>query len=155
MSTTYQSARKSIFSLIDTKWQAKAPAIVGGAAPEIRYQGAEKAEKPAASAYWMRAGTQTATTRQTAYIDPEAPGQSPPEFTTDGVVILQLFAPMTGPGSYAKGELLAEAAQCMFMATQTSEGVWFRNPRINELENDGTWYRWNIIADFQFNQVRG
>jgi len=156
MSTTPQLARKSIFALIGACWADKAPALVAPkAAPVMRYHGDEKGALPGSDKYWARAGTQLADTRQSAHIMTNDPGGSPVEFSTAGVVIVQVFAPMSETGSYAKGELLAELAQGMFMATETSSGVWFRRPRINELPNDGTWHRWNVIADFQFNQVKG
>lgn len=157
MSATPQQARKEIFALIDTTWKAKAPAIVAPLAlPEMRWQGIEKGALPGSTKYWARSSTQLATTRQSAHImRPDDPGQSPVEFATSGVIFIQVFAPMSEHGSYAKGELLAALAQCMFMAAETASGVWFRNPRINELVPDGTWYRWNVMADYQFNQVKG
>lgn len=154
MSTTPQGARKEVFALIAAGWGAGAPAIVNALqAPELRFQGLEKEGLPGSTKYWARASTQLATTRQSAFVNEEA--GCPVEYETAGVVFVQIFAPMTEPTSYAKGELLAELAQRMFMATETASGVWFRNPRINELVPDGTWYRWNVIADFQFNQMKG
>lgn len=155
MSTSPQQARKEIFALIAAEWAAKAPAIVAPlAVPELRYQGVEKAALPGATKFWARASTQLATTRQAAFAMAGL-GATVPVYDTEGVVFIQVFAPMKEPGSYAKGELLAELGQCMFMAAETASGVWFRNPRINELVPDGTWYRWNVIADFRFNQVKG
>lgn len=155
MSTSPQQARKEIFALIDADWQAKAPAIVAPlAVPELRWQGVEKAALPGSTKFWARAGTQLATTRQAAFAMAGL-GGTVPVYDTAGVVTIQIFAPMTDPSGYAKGELLAELGQCMFMARETASGVWFRNPRINELPNDGTWYRWNVLSDFQFNQVKG
>lgn len=154
MSTSPQIARKEIFALLDAGWTAGAPAIMGGV-PQVRYQGVEERTLPGAVEYWARASTQMVTTGQRAHQMNPTPGQSPVVFETNGVILIQIFAPMKNRDSYAKGELLAELAQCMFMATETVSGVWFRNPRINELENDGTWYRWNVIVDYQFNQIRG
>lgn len=156
MSATPQQARRLIFAHIGATWAAKAPAIVTPApAPEMRYQGVEKGALPGSTKFWAASSTQLVTTRQSAHMMLPEPGGSPVEYATNGVVFIQIFAPMTEAGSYAKGELLAELGQCMFMATELAQGVWFRNPRINELVHDGTWYRWNVIADFQFNQVKG
>lgn len=148
------TARKEIFALVDSVWTDKAPAIVGAAsAPVIRWQGDEEGALPGGTEFWMRASTQGVDTEQSGFAVGEHT-QSGVRFTTTGIVILQLFAPMKGDG-YAKGELLAALGQCMFMASHTPSGVWFRRPRINELENDGTWYRWNVIADYQFDQAKG
>lgn len=154
MTLTPQQARKEMFALVASTWAAKAPAIVTPA-PEIRYQGIEKAALPGADKFWMRVGTTTVTTRQSGHRSPDGPEGSPVVYDTYGFITLQMFAPMKDRDSWNKGELLAELGQCMFMASETGGGVWFRNPRIRELNNDGTWYRWNVIADYQFSQVKG
>lgn len=154
MSTTPQGARKEIFQLLADCWAAGAGAVVMPV-PEIRWQGVEQSGTPGADKYWARASTQLATTRQVAHGMNDLPGPSPVIYDSAGVVFIQIFAPMKSPAAYAKGEVLAELVQRMFMATSTASGVWFRNPRINELPHDGTWYRWNVLADYQFNQVKG
>lgn len=155
MSATPQNARKEIIARFDAVWNDKAPAIVApDDAPVIRYQGVEKGALPGAKKYWVRFGTTLVTTEEGGYVQGDGPEQSPVAFETYGFLTAQLFAPMIGDG-HTKGELLAELAQCMFMRYETPSGVWFRNPRINGLENDGTWYRWNIIVDFRFSQIKG
>lgn len=153
MTLTPQNARKELFALVEAEWTSKAGAIAGYV-PEIRYQGVEEGTLPGADKYWMRASTQTVTTQQRGHRMPEA-GISQPVYDNFGFITLQIFAPMKSVDSYAKGELLAELGQCMFMASETGGSIWFRNPRIRELDHDGTWYRWNVIADYQFSQVKG
>ena len=154
MTLTPQQARKQMFALVEGVWDAKAEAIVGYR-PEIRYQGVEEGNPPGAGKFWMRIGTTTVTTRQSGHRMPDGPEGSPVVYDTYGFITLQMFAPMKSKDSWAKGELLAELGQCMFMASETGGSVWFRNPRIRELNNDGTFYRWNVIADYQFSQVKG
>ncbi len=154
MTLTPQQARKEMFALVNTCWQAGAGAIVGYV-PEIRWQGIEEAALPGADKFWMRAGTTNVTTRQSGHQMPDAPLGSPVVYDTYGFITLQIFAPMKGRGTWSKGELLSELGQRMFMASETGGGVWFRNPRIRDLNNDGTFYRWNVIADYQFSQVKG
>jgi hypothetical protein len=157
MSLSPQQARKQMFALVDGVWNAKAAAIVGGSdpyVPHIRYQGAEEGALPGADKFWMRCSTQGVMNPQRGHRMPET-GISQPVYDNIGFITLQIFAPMKVGESYAKGELLAELGQCMFMASETGGSVWFRNPRIRELDNDGTWYRWNVIADYQFSQVKG
>jgi hypothetical protein len=154
MSTlTPQQARKEMFAYVNALWAARS-ASIAGSVPEIRYQGFEVAALPGADKYWMRAMTTTVTTRQSGHQLPDAPYGSPVVYTNFGFITLQIFAPMKSPDAWGKGELLAELGQCMFMATETQNGIWFRNPRIREINNDGTWYRWNVISDYQFDQVR-
>lgn len=142
-----------MFFRVNAIWQARAPGVLGFA-PEIRYQGLEKPELPGADKFWMRAMTTTVTTRQSGHMLPDEPYGSPVVYTNFGFITLQIFAPMKSPNSWALGEQLAEIGQYMFMAAETGGNVWFRNPRIREINSDGTWYRWNVISDYQFDQVR-
>lgn len=154
MTLTPQQARKSMIALVEQCWNARAGAIVGYV-PEIRYQGVEEGKVPGSDKFWMRFGTTTVTTRQSGHQLPDGPEGSPVVYDTYGFVTLQMFAPMKGKDTWSKGELLSELGQRMFMASETGGGVWFRNPRIRELNNDGTFYRWNVIADYQYSQVKG
>jgi len=151
---TPQEARKEMFALVAACWANKAGAIVSPV-PEVRYQGVEEAALPGSSHYWMRVGTTTVTTRQSGFRSPDAPDGSQVVYDNYGFITLQMFAPMKGKDTWNKGELLSQLGQGMFMASETGGGVWFRNPRIRELNNDGTWFRWNVIADYQFSQVKG
>jgi hypothetical protein len=154
MTLTPQQARKEMFAKVDECWRAHSEDIVGYV-PEIRWQGVEEGKVPGADKFWMRAGTTTVTTRQSGHMMPDEPDGSPVVYTNYGFITLQIFAPMKGRESWSKGELLSELGQRMFMASETGGGIWFRNPRIRELNNDGTFYRWNVISDYQFSQVKG
>lgn len=153
MTLSQQAARQEILAHIASAWAAGSAAIVGYV-PEIRYQGVELPGLPGTDNYWMRASTNNVTTEQSGHAIDE-PGVSEVIYTTFGFVTLQIFAPMKTADSYAKGELLSGLGQRMFMASETAGGIWFRNPRIRQLDNDGTWYRWNVIADYQFDQSKG
>lgn len=153
MTLTPQQARKEMFALVNSAWQAGATAIVGYV-PEIRYQGVELPALPGTDKFWARASTDNVTTRQASHKADE-PGVSDVVYETLGFITLQIFAPMKSADSWEKGELLSELGQRMFMASETAGGVWFRNPRIRQLDNDGTWYRWNVLADYQFDQKKG
>lgn len=147
------TARREVFALFAAGFAAEAATIVGSAV-DVRYQGVEDPTPPGALEYFVRASTQLADTGQSGFVVAEHAAKGV-RFTTDGVAIFQVFAPMKSPGAYAKGELLASLVQRIFMSAETPSGVWFRRPRINELENDGTWYRWNVLTDFQFDQAKG
>lgn len=147
-----QNARKEMFLVVNTIWEARAAVIVGYV-PDIRFQGVEEAALPGADKFWARCSTNNVTTRQVGHRMVED-GVSDVVYRTNGFITLQIFAPMKGADSYAKGELLSEIGQVMFMARETAGSVWFRNPRIRELDNDGTWYRWNVLADYEFDQIR-
>lgn len=152
-----QDARQEMAKLLSDTWTAKAGTIVGGAVPELRFQGIEKGATPGSTKYWARFGAYMDDTRQSAFQMDETTAYGV-RFQTSGVAICQVFAPMTLAGDNAtfyKGAKLAELVQCVFMAANTPSGIWFRRPRIQELDNDGTFYRWNVIVDFYFDQAKG
>ena len=154
MSLQPQAARKVLFAAVDACYAGAAAIALIGYAPHVRYQGAEEATLPGADKFWLRASTQGVTNRQRGHRMPIT-GVSKPVYDNQGFITLQIFAPMNSPDDYAKGELLAQLGQAIFMASEVGGSIWFRNPRIQELDNDGTWYRWNVIADYLFSQVKG
>lgn len=154
MSIDRQQARKEVFARIDAVWQDKAEPIVGYL-PEMRYQGVPEGSRPDKDKYWARSALQEVRTINSAHIMSNEPGESPAEFTSYGLVIIQVFAPKE-MGAWEIGEQLAGILQRCFMAANTNSGVWFRNPRINELDQDrDDWFRWNVIVEYQFDQVKG
>ena len=153
MTVNPQTARKEMLALFANPWTTAANAIIGYN-PEIRYQGLEKPGLPGADKYWGRLSTQESDTMHKGHRLAD-PGVSDVVYDTLGVITFQLFAPMNSPTSWEKGELLNQAARRIFMASSTASGVWFRRPRVRALDNDGTWYRWNVSADYQFSQVKG
>lgn len=154
MTLTTPEARRQMFDRVDSVWSSDAGAIVG-ATPEMRYQGVKEGDKPGADKYWARTSTQHVLTRQGAFTNPEqGEGGSKVIYETSGILFIQIFAPMSDPEGWAKGELLAQLGKGMFMAWETSGSVWFRNPRYEELEHDGTWYRWNVKVDFQYSEAK-
>lgn len=153
MTVSAPNARREMFAHINACWQADTLAIVGYV-PEIRWQGLEKKTVPGADKFWMRASTQEVDTNHSGFAVPQF-GVSDVVYDTDGVVTLQIFAPMKERTAYDLGEKLAQVGRRAFMATSTPSAVWFRRPRVRELDNDGTWYRWNVIADYHFSQVKG
>lgn len=153
MTVSAPNARREMFAHVNTCWQANTTAIVGYI-PEIRWQGLEKSGLPGSDKYWMRASTREVDTRHKGHRLPVA-GLSEVVYDTEGVITLQIFAPMRQRTAYDLGEKLAHEGRKIFMAASTPSAVWFRRPRVVELDNDGTWYRWNVSADYQFSQVKG
>lgn len=156
MTTKPHTARDAIFGMLNTAWATKTTSIVGYV-PEIRWQGYETGEPPANDKFWIRAGTYLVDTNQSSYAMAEHT-VSGVRYTTDGLFIAQVFAPMSpaaAQNSYRKGELLAELIQCIYMSAETNNGVWFRRPQIETLDNDGTRYRWNVNVQFTFDQSKG
>lgn len=69
-----------------------------------------------------------------------------------GVVIVTINTP-SGSGlstAYALAKVVADA----YEGVSSPNGVWFRNVRINELGRDGTFYRTNVLIDFEYSEMK-
>lgn len=152
-------ARDESARLFTQRFAAPAAAIVGGAV-EIRYQGVTvrpggQPLKPIdPSKYWVRFSMRGVMSRPSAFVMADEPEASQLEFETNGLAFVQVFAPMSEVNGFAQGLLLAELAQDIFRRTETASGVVFNNVRINELDDDTKSYRWNVIAEYEFSEVK-
>lgn len=149
MPTTPTNARDEIFRLFTDDFDVSA--IVDECV--VRYQGNERGDPP--KKYWVRISTQQVTSPQAAHIMRDEPGASPIAYDTNGLVFVQVFAPMSDEDSFRKGELIATKARDIFRAVETPSSVWFRNARFNELDPDGKHYRWNVKVEYQFSERKG
>lgn len=69
-----------------------------------------------------------------------------------GTIFVQLFAP-TGEGLSTLDEMAIEAMRA-FEGKSTAGGVWFRDVRLREVGVDGNWQQANVMADFEYDEVR-
>jgi hypothetical protein len=140
------AATDEIFELFDTNFAVAE--IVVDTECEVRWAGVPPTatQKPIPDGYWVRVSKKTAGTDQAGYADREK------RYDTYGNLFVEVFAPMAEADSNRNGELLAVAARDIFMGTETEGGVWFRNARYVELDNDGKFYRWKVTVEFEFSE---
>lgn len=151
MSLTYSQAIDEISQIFYDAWRAGAPAIVGNI-PEIRWHGVAEKEDTPVDDYWVRFSTRNVNEQQASLSNEVgAPGQR--RYNTAGLVFVQLFCPMTDTQAKLKGELLAEIAKLAFRGKTTPGGVWFRNTRINNLPVDEKSYRFNIVSEYEYDEI--
>jgi hypothetical protein len=154
MTATYTEARDEMFGMFTDAFLAGAPAIAGETV-EIRYQGVNNATLPSVNKYWVRLSTKNVLGAQTAFVSPDAPGQSAKEYTSEGLIFVELFGPMTKADAFDRLGKLAELAQGIFQSAETSSSVWFRRVRINDLPDDGKAWRFNVVAEYKFDTLNG
>ena len=70
----------------------------------------------------------------------------------DGLFTAQIFVPI-GKG-LMEGYELAKLVSDAFEGTDTPSGVWFQNVRIREIGPDGEWFQINVLADFEYTEVK-
>lgn len=120
-----------------------------GLACDIRYQG--KVDNDPTGDYWVRLSMQQVLSPQRGFILTEDAADVN-VFETAGLIFGQLNAAISAEDSFRNGDLLASAIRDILRQTSTPSGMWFRNARFNELPNDGQYYRWNVIAEYEFDE---
>lgn len=152
MSATYTTARDEMFAMFVAGFAADAAVIAGGAI-DMRYQGVVNKNLPSTDKYWVRLSTKNVASRQTAFVTNDT-GKGSAEHTSRGLIFVEVFAPMSDAEGFERGGKLAELAQSIFQNAETSSSVWFRNVRINDLPDDGKAFRFNVVAEYQFDQTK-
>lgn len=151
MTTTHTGARNEINKLFNTAWQANAGAVAQYV-PPVEWQGVQPKDTPNTSKHWARVSIQTVLEDQTTLSSCEGqPGQK--RFTASGLVFVQIFSPKSLGDGFKVGGLLAEVARNAFRGKTTDSHVWFRNVRINELEPEDLYYRHNVVAEFEYDEL--
>lgn len=151
MTTTRSEARNEINGLFLAAWNAGAGALAGYV-PEIEWQGRQPRNTPDGSKFWARVSMQTVFEEQTTLSTCEGkPGQK--RYTASGLVFVQLFCPKSNTQAFEIGGKLAEVARNAFRGKSTPGKVWFRNARINELDPEELYYRFNVVTEFEYDEL--
>lgn len=103
-------------------------------------------ENPPAT--WARVTVRHLTSEQASLSDEAGVRR----YTRRGQVTVQIFTPQ-GDGLVA-ADTIASAIQDAFLGVSTPNGVWFRSVRTNEVGIDGPWFQTNVLAEFQYDEVR-
>jgi len=151
MTATYLEAVDAMFGLFNTGWQANAGAVVSPV-PEIRWQGVEERALPDKSKFWCRVSSQIVTEMQSTLGD-YVGASTQRRYTTSGLLFVQLFCPYSDAQAFDKGRRLAQVARNIFRGKTTSNGVWFRRAKITELPPEPDWYRFNIVTEFEYDEL--
>ncbi len=69
-----------------------------------------------------------------------------------GLVFVQVFT-KTGNGLVLSDKLTKICVDA-FEGQTTPSGVWFRNVRSNEVGANGSWYQVNVIAEFEYDELK-
>ena len=147
--TTYLEATDALYAIFNEAWTAGAAVIVG-TVPEIRWHGVELREKPPVNKYWCRVSSQNILEEQATLN--EVAEANKHRYTIAGLLFIQLFCPMSDPQAMDRGRKLAMLARDAYRSVDR-DGVWFRNARINELAPEQDAYRFNVIVEYQYDDI--
>ena len=147
----YAQAMDEIRRRFYEDWTAKASLIVGYT-PEVTFANVGKKETPQSNVYWARFSTQTVTDEQATLSNCEGtPNQF--KYTAEGLIFVQLFLPKDDLQANEKGEKLAVIARNAFRKKSTAGGVWFKNARIQEQPQEELFYRFNVVAEYSYDEL--
>ena len=151
MTATYPQAEDEMFQLAQDAWDAGAPAIVGYT-PELRFEGRESTLKPINDRYWARVSVSPVGEGQATLSDCVAvAGQK--RYENVGNVFVQIFALMTDELGAEKARLLADLMKNAFRGKTTPSACWFKNCRFNKLANENKFFRYNVVAEYEFQEI--
>lgn len=151
MTLEYDAARDEMFALFLTAWNANTTALVGYV-PEVRWQGKEDGTKPDRSKFWARVSIQSVLEQQ-ATLSNCVVEQGKKKYESAGLVFVQLFGPKAVATAYDDLQKLAKVARNAYRGKTTPGNVWFRNVRINTLGPEELFYRLNVVAEYEFDEL--
>jgi hypothetical protein len=149
--TTYTQATDDMFGLFRAAWNAGAAAIVGSIPPVV-YQGVEPAAIIPADSYWCRVSRQSVYEKQATLKTAVALDVSR-RYNNTGLLFVQLFCPLSDSQAMDKGSRLAVLIRDAFRGKESANNVWFRNVRIRELASDEGYIMFNIIAEYDYDDI--
>lgn len=142
MSATFLEAIDDMFEVVRAAWDTTVWPEENIMWPDMGN------EIPATPDPWIRVRTVFGSGGQATLANHEGRRR----FRRDGTIIIQLFTP-SGEGlsrAWELGKVLVDALE----GTATPRGVWFRNTRPNDIGPDGDWYQINVLADFEYDEVK-
>lgn len=155
MTATRVTAHDDIRDLITDTVVNGAAAIVGYV-PEMRYGRVRLPGQgvPDASKHWLRINCMDEQSPQTAFVGDD-PGPSSRQYTTVGVTIIELYAPMSQIDGARRQDLLAQLLLSALRTNETANGVWFRNATIKNVDDDEKSYRLNVTVEHEYDTLAG
>lgn len=145
---TPASAKDEIYGLVTTAfnaWLADA-----GETCELRYQGRAKATKTLP--LFVHFSMQQVLSTLKAFVQTEDRNDKK-VYETSGLFFAQVNVGMAEQDSFRRGDLIATALRDMVRDVDTPSGVSLRNARFNELPSDTQSYRWNVIAEYEYDEA--
>ena len=150
MTLTFPLAVDEILSEFATAWPASA--VIVGYQPEVAWPEIELPQKPNGDKFWARVSITPVDEPQTSLsCDVKENGNR--RYTAAGLVFVQLFCPKVVDGAGDKGKKLAQFVKQIYRGKRTPGGIIFRNVRINKPPNEDTWYRFNVVAEYEYDEV--
>jgi hypothetical protein len=148
---SFEQARDEVYELLMDAWTAGAPAVCGYV-PKMFWKEVTPDEIPNKSQYWVKFAVNPVISPQTALGMGTAP-EGNRRFTTYGLVIAQVMCPANLVEASLIGIRLSQIVQSALRRKSTPNNVWFRNARINLLDQKEGYERFNVVAEMQYDEI--
>lgn len=74
-------------------------------------------------------------------------------YELSGIIVMQSRGPLISGNGFEVAERLAIIAKEAYRGESTSNCIWFRNARIQEVGPDAGWFLFNTYVEFEYNEV--
>jgi hypothetical protein len=123
-----------------------------GYMPSIRWYGNDEGYKPDASKFWIWHSTQSVFEEQaTLNTCTGKPGEK--RYNCAGLVIVQIFCPKSETNAKYKGAAIAQVCKNAYRGKHSPNKIWFRNVRILDISDETLYYRFNVIAEYEYDEL--
>jgi hypothetical protein len=139
-----------MFAKLTAVWDTTEAVI--GYVPEIRWPSNQQREIPDGAKFWARVSQQTLDEEQATLSNcMSLPGKR--KYTVEGLIFVQIFGPRFEDESWTKCQKLAEIARNAYRGQTTASKIIFRNARIKELEPEQLFERFNVVVEFEYDEI--
>ena len=142
--TSITQARDDILTVFQTAWDANTTAIVGSI-PEVRYRLVEESAIPPADGYWAHVSVE--------HVDGGHAAIGTRLFEHLGLFTAQLYSPAEAAG-LDNLDLLIQVVLDAFEGKYSTNGVWFRNARVNEVGPGRGYFQTNVLVEFVYTTAK-
>lgn len=148
MPTTPEAAYEAITDHFSAYWAANAVDVINPA-PELRFEGIETGEIP--KEFFARFALRPALEGQSSLRD----GDNGQRYTAEGIIFVQVFGPRgaANPRAQEYTRRLANVAKNAFRGQSLFGCIWFRNCRVNALDPESKYHRFNAIAEYRYDEI--
>lgn len=150
MPIPYDTASDEMYALFFEAWKAGAAEFNDGEVPVVKWPYKFDGKGNPVDSVWARVSRQTVREGQAALVNGENGGRV---YTSDGLLFVQIFAPLNDAKAGWRLLKLAMLARDSFRGQSTPGGVWFRNMRIQELPADAKSYQIKVVTEYQYDEL--
>ncbi|MCX8665981.1 hypothetical protein J3U11_11250 [Gilliamella sp. B2840] len=145
MTTNYIKAQDEMCSTFKSAWSNSVSIL--GYEPDIGWKNKAKKTKTLTDKFFCLFSTQTTVEKQATL----SGYNGIKRYRSQGIIIIQIFCPKNEINSDLKGKQLAILTRNAFRKNGCN--VWYRNARINELNQEELFYRFNIIVEYEYDEI--